>query len=60
MFPAFHAIKSHQYQVKTNANYKDLVLEQLPNIDSKQVLCEPFMRNTAPCIAYANMVIEKI
>ncbi|MGB0423161.1 MAG: mannose-1-phosphate guanylyltransferase [Flavobacteriales bacterium] len=40
--------------VVTNASYKDLVLEQLPELKPDQVLCEPFMRNTAPCIAYAN------
>lgn len=40
--------------VVTNAKYRDLVLEQLPELKPDQVLCEPFMRNTAPCIAYAN------
>jgi mannose-1-phosphate guanylyltransferase len=44
--------------IVTNARYKDLVMEQLPNINEEQVLCEPYMRNTAPCIAYANAVIE--
>ncbi len=39
--------------VVTNADYKDLVLEQLPEITSEQVLLEPMRRNTAPCIAYA-------
>ena len=48
---------SHQILVVTNAQYRDLVLEQLPDIDPSLVLCEPFMRNTAPCIAYANAVI---
>lgn len=40
--------------IVTNKQYKDLVLEQLPEIQEDQVLCEPFMRNTAPCIEYAN------
>ena len=48
---------AHQILVVTNAQYRDLVLEQLPDIDPSLVLCEPFMRNTAPCIAYANAVI---
>lgn len=39
--------------VVTNDRYKDLVLEQLPDLKPEQVLCEPFMRNTAPCVAYA-------
>jgi mannose-1-phosphate guanylyltransferase len=33
--------------------YKDLILEQLPEITASQVLLEPNRRNTAPCIAYA-------
>ncbi|MBK8557593.1 MAG: mannose-1-phosphate guanylyltransferase [Lewinellaceae bacterium] len=42
---------SHIYIV-TNAAYRDLVLEQLPEITADQVLCEPSRNNTAPCIAY--------
>jgi mannose-1-phosphate guanylyltransferase len=44
--------------VVTNEKYRSLVLEQLPDLQSDQVLCEPYMRNTAPCIAYANFKIE--
>ncbi|MBL0315333.1 MAG: mannose-1-phosphate guanylyltransferase [Flavobacteriales bacterium] len=39
--------------VVTNERYKSLVLEQLPGLKPEQVLCEPYMRNTAPCVAYA-------
>jgi mannose-1-phosphate guanylyltransferase len=46
--------------VVTNAIYKDLVLEQLPELSENQVLCEPAMRNTAPCIAYANYKINEV
>jgi mannose-1-phosphate guanylyltransferase len=45
--------------IVTNARYKDLVLQQLPGLKPEQVLCEPFMRNTAPCIAYANFTIAQ-
>jgi mannose-1-phosphate guanylyltransferase len=45
--------------VVTNDRYTDLVLEQLPEMDRSRVLGEPFMRNTAPCIAYANFKIAK-
>ncbi|BDD01138.1 mannose-1-phosphate guanylyltransferase [Persicobacter psychrovividus] len=37
----------------TNEQYAGLVQEQLPNISSEQILAEPVLRNTAPCIAYA-------
>jgi mannose-1-phosphate guanylyltransferase len=43
--------------IVTNTAYKNLVLEQLPDISENQVLCEPSRRNTAPCIAYANYKI---
>ena len=45
--------------VVTNKQYRERVLQQLGELSSAQVLCEPFMRNTAPCIAYANFVIQK-
>ncbi len=44
--------------VVTNEIYKDLVLEQLPDITANQVLCEPSRRNTAPCVAYACYKIQ--
>ncbi len=40
--------------VVTNAAYRDLVLEHIPEISPEQVLLEPEGRNTAPCIAYAS------
>lgn len=43
--------------VVTNERYKDLVLAQLPDLKPEQVLCEPFMRNTAPCVAYSSFWI---
>ena len=39
--------------IASNSDYKDLILEQLPEISENQVLLEPARRNTAPCIAYA-------
>lgn len=40
--------------VVTGMPYKDIVLEQLPDLQEHQVLLETHRRNTAPCIAYAN------
>lgn len=36
--------------ISTNKDYRSLVLEQLPNIPKENILCEPYSRNTAPCI----------
>lgn len=46
-------VPAENFLVVTNAAYKDLVLEHLPQVKPDQVLCEPMRRNTAPCIAYA-------
>jgi mannose-1-phosphate guanylyltransferase len=43
----------HMYVV-TNKDYANLVKEQLPDIPESNILLEPVMRNTAPCIAYAS------
>ena len=45
--------------ILTNEKYNDLVLEQLPMVSQEQVLLEPAMRNTAPCILYASLKIQK-
>ena len=39
--------------VVTSADYESLVREQLPQLPVENILLEPAMRNTAPCIAYA-------
>jgi mannose-1-phosphate guanylyltransferase len=46
--------------IVTNDIYVDLVKQQIPEISSNQILAEPIMRNTAPCIAYGSMKIAKI
>lgn len=44
--------------VVTNKIYFDIVTEQLPALPHENILLEPFRRNTAPCIAYANAKIQ--
>lgn len=46
--------------IVTNQIYKELIMEQLPEIKSNQILLEPHRRNTAPCIAYAINRIKAI
>ena len=46
--------------IVTNTQYKPLVLEQLPELNENQILCEPSRRNTAPCVAYATHKINAI
>lgn len=46
-------VPAQNFLVVTNASYKQLVREHLPEIAENQILCEPIGRNTAPCICYA-------
>lgn len=45
--------------ILTNESYNQIVLDQLPMVKQEQVLLEPAMRNTAPCILYASLKIQK-
>lgn len=54
-----HLIPKENILILTNERYNDLVLEQLPEVEQKQVVLEPAMRNTAPCILYASLKIQK-
>ena len=51
--------KEHIFIV-SNANYADLIREQLPELSSEQILLEPMRRNTAPCIAWASYHIRAL
>lgn len=44
--------------IATNANYKQLVMEQLPGLPEQNILCEPIGRNTAPCIGLGAVHIQ--
>lgn len=46
--------------IVTNEIYTDLIKKQLPSLSPNQILAEPIMRNTAPCIAYGSMKIAEI
>ncbi len=46
--------------IVTNVAYKQMILEQVPDLNEGQILCEPARRNTAPCIAYATAHIRAI
>ena len=55
-----HISPKENIYIVTNKIYKDLVLEQLPDLTPEQVLMEPQRKNTAPCIAYAAAKIHAI
>ena len=46
--------------IATNKRYKLLVLNHLKGIDEGQILLEPAMRNTAPCVLYSAFKISNL
>src|SRR5215203_736368 len=46
--------------IVTNAAYRDLVKEQLPEISDDQILAEPSRNNTGPCVAYTSFKIAAL
>lgn len=46
--------------IVTTKTHEAQVRRQIPDLADYQVLCEPFRRNTAPCIAYAAAIIGGI
>lgn len=46
--------------ILSNAQYDDLISEQLAGISKNNIILEPSRNNTAPCITYASFKIAKI
>ncbi len=45
--------------ILTNSDYLNITLQQLPEITESQIILEPTMRNTAPCILLSALKIQK-
>lgn len=52
-------IPTENIYILTNEMYLDLTLQQLPQLRAGQVVLEPAMRNTAPCILLSALKIKK-
>jgi mannose-1-phosphate guanylyltransferase len=44
--------------IVTNKRYKRLVKQHIPELPERNILCEPSMNNTAPCVAYTTLRIQ--
>ncbi len=53
-------IPAENIYIVTAAAYKNIVIEQLPEIPEKNILCEPSRKNTAPCIAYISYKLHEL
>ncbi len=52
-------IPAENILILTNSDYLDITLSQLPEINASQIVLEPAMRNTAPCILLSALKIYK-
>jgi mannose-1-phosphate guanylyltransferase len=50
-------IPAENIYIVSNAEYREIIREQLSSIPGENILLEPSRRNTAPCIDYANFRI---
>jgi len=53
-------IPKENIYVVTSEQYKDIVVEQLPEMSVANILCEPSRKNTAPCIAYISYKLKQL
>jgi mannose-1-phosphate guanylyltransferase len=53
-------IPADNIYVVTSAQYKDIVAEQLPQLRTENILCEPSRKNTAPCVAYISYKLHEL
>ena len=53
-----HIVPPENILIVTNKKYHTLVREHLPELPEHNILCEPNMNNTAPCVAYTALHIQ--
>ncbi len=52
-------VPAENIYILTNERYKELVREQLKEVNAEQIVLEPVMRNTAPAVLLASLKIWK-
>ena len=52
-------VPASQILIVTHEDHAPAVRRQLPELPARNILCEPIARNTAPCLAYAALEIER-
>jgi mannose-1-phosphate guanylyltransferase len=53
-------IPSDNIYIVTSLQYKEIVMQQLPQLPEGNILCEPSRKNTAPCIAYISFKLHSL
>ena len=55
-----HICPKENIFIVTSIQYEEIIKQQVPELNDRQILYEPSSRGTAPCIAYACKVIQQI
>lgn len=53
-------IPAENIYIVTSTQYENIVQDQLPELNTDNILCEPSRKNTAPCIAYVSYKISQL
>ncbi len=53
-------IPAENIYIVTSLQYKEIVINQLPEINPDNILCEPSRKNTAACIAYISYKLMQL
>src|SRR5882672_8394799 len=53
-------IPAENIYIVTFEQYEEIVKKQLPELDPKNILCEPSRKNTAPCVAYVSYKLQQL
>ncbi|MEY3052903.1 MAG: hypothetical protein RLY31_2688 [Bacteroidota bacterium] len=53
-------VPAERILVVTHAQYRDMVMEHLPELSPAQVLCEPSRNNTGPSVAYTALHLQAL
>lgn len=53
-------VPAERILVVTHVQYRDLVMEHLPELSPSQVLCEPSRNNTGPSVAYTALHLQAL
>ncbi|MDX1685044.1 MAG: mannose-1-phosphate guanylyltransferase [Saprospiraceae bacterium] len=57
---SLNLVPNENILIVTNAKYRELVMEHLPELPVENILCEPSRNNTAPCVAYTALRVESM
>ena len=53
-------IPAENIYIVTAQQYKNIVAEQLPDLNVANILCEPSRKNTAPCVAFVSYKLAQL